>query len=86
MHPDSVVDPLGGCLARWRIGGDDECFVAGSAEMLDDPKHRIADAVDIREERLRDDCNAHTMIVPAATFAKVACGDTTRENLVPVNH
>ena len=79
MHPDSVVDPLGGWLAAGRVGGDDEGFVTGSAEMLDHPKHRIADAVDIREERLCDDCNAHTTIVSAMAVSKVAGRDTTRK-------
>jgi hypothetical protein len=85
MHADSVVNLVGRWLAPRCVGGNDEDFVTGAAEMLDHPKHRVGDAVDIREERLCDDSNAHTKIVPAATFAKVACGDTTHKNLVPVN-
>ena len=76
------MDPLGGWLAAGRVGGDDEGFVTGSAEMLDHPKHRVADAVDIREERLCDDRNAHTKIVSSVAFRKVAARDTTRKNLV----
>jgi hypothetical protein len=85
MHADSVVNTVGRRLALRRVRGDDENFVAGATEMLDHPKHRVGDAVDIREETLCDDCNAHTKIVPATTFTKVACGDTTRKNFVPVN-
>ncbi|MDR7288544.1 hypothetical protein J2S38_001607 [Mycolicibacterium senegalense] len=46
--------------------------------MLDHPKHRVGDAVDIREEGLCNDCNAHTRMVAAAPVAEVASGDTTR--------
>jgi hypothetical protein len=54
------------------------------AEMLDHSKHRVGDAVDIREERLCDDRNAHTKSLPAAADAKVACGDMTRKDSVPL--
>jgi hypothetical protein len=47
--------------------------------MLDHPKHRVGDAVDIREETLCDDRNAHTKRVPAAAVAKVASRNMTRE-------
>ena len=69
-------------LAARCVGCDDEDFVTGAAEMLDHPKHRVGDAVDIREERLCDDCNAHTKIVSAMAVSKVAGRDTTRKNLV----
>ena len=85
MHPDSLVHLVGRRLTPRRVRGNDEGLVTRAAEMLDHPKHRVGDAVDIREERLCDDCNAHTKIVPSATFAKVACGDTTRKDFVPVN-
>jgi hypothetical protein len=85
MDADAIVNLVGGRLAPRRVRGDDENFVTGAAEMLDHPKHRVGNAVDIREERLCDDCNAHTTIVAATTFAKVASGDTTRKDLVPVN-
>jgi hypothetical protein len=52
--------------------------------MLDHPKHRVGDAVDIREEGLCDDCNAHTTTVPSTAVPKVAAGHTTRKNLVPM--
>lgn len=85
MYADAIVDLVGRRLTPRRVRGDDEHFVTGAAEMLDHPKHRVGNAVDIREERLCDDCNAHTKIVAATTFAKVASGDTTRKDLVPVN-
>ena len=47
-------------------------FVTGAAEMLDHPKHRVGDAVDIREEGLCDDRNAHTKSVPSTAVVKVA--------------
>jgi hypothetical protein len=56
--------------------------VTGAAEMLDHPKHRVGDAVDIREERLCDDCNAHATTVPSVLVVKVALGHTTRKLLV----
>jgi hypothetical protein len=84
MHPDAVVNPLGRRLTLRGIWGDDEDFVTGATEMLDHPKHRVRDAVDIREERLCDDRNAHTKIMPATAVRKVACGDTTRK--YPVRH
>jgi hypothetical protein len=71
-------------LSRRRVRGDDHDFVTGAAEMLDHPKHRVGDAVDIREEGLCDDCNAHAKRVPSAADAKVARGHTTRKNLVPM--
>src|SRR6202158_1467435 len=82
MHPDSVVNPLCGWLAARSIGGDNQDFVTGVTEMLDYPKHRVGDAVDIREERLCDDRNAHNQIVPSAADAKVANRDMTREKPV----
>ena len=59
-------------FARGRVGGDDEGFVTGAAQMLEHPDHRVADAVDIREEGLRDDRNAHTTTVSASAVDKVA--------------
>ena len=78
------MNPLGRRLAPRRVRGDDECFVTGAAQMLDHPKHRVGNAVDIREEGLCDDRNAHTKSVPSAAVAKVATGHTTRKNLVPM--
>jgi hypothetical protein len=85
MDADAVVNLLGRRFAPRRVRGDDEDFVTGAAEVLDHPKHRVGDAVDIREETLCDDCNAHTKRVSSTTFAKVACRDTTREKLVLMN-
>lgn len=78
MHPDPVMNAVGRRLAPRRVRGDDEYLVSGAAEMLDHPKHRVGDAVDIREEGLCNDCNAHTWMVAAAPVAEVAAGDTTR--------
>jgi hypothetical protein len=77
------VHPVCRRLAPRRVRGDDEDFVTVMAEMLHHPKHRVGDAVDIREERLCDDRNAHTTMVASATVGKVASGDTTRKVLVP---
>ena len=85
MDSDAVVNLVGGWLTPRAVRGDDEGFVTGMPEMLDHPKHRVGDAVDIREERLCDDCNAHVMRVSSATVVKVAAGHTTRKNLVPMN-
>jgi hypothetical protein len=84
VDADPVVNLVGGRPAAWVVRGDDESLVSRSAEMLDHPKHRVRNAVDIREERLCDDCNAHATTVPSATVAKVATGHTTRKNLVPM--
>src|SRR5215208_7457256 len=54
------------------------------AEMVHHPEHRVGDAVDIRKEGLCDDRNAHTERVASAAVGRVACGDTTREVLVPI--
>ncbi len=78
MHPHPVMNAFGRRLAPWRVRGDDEYLVASAAEMLDHAKHRVGDAVDIREEGLCNDCNAHTRMVAAAPVAEVASGDTTR--------
>src|SRR3954451_4797862 len=84
MDPDAVVHLVGRRLARTAGRGDDEGLVAGAAEMLDHPKHRVVDAVDIREEGLSDDRNAHAKRVPSAAVVKVATRHTTRKNLVPM--
>src|ERR1700730_7977902 len=47
--------------------------------MLEHPDHRVADTVDMREERFCDDGNAHTPTVAALIVAKVADGHTGRE-------
>ena len=83
MHADTLVNPVSRRVAARCVGGDDEDFVTVVAEVLDHPKHRIGDAVDIREEGLCDDRNAHTKIVSSRAVDKVASGDTTRKVLVP---
>ena len=84
MHPDTVIDLIGGRFAVRRVRGDDENFVARTPEVLDHPKHRVGNAVDIREETLCDDRNAHIQRMTSATDSKVAFGYTTREDLVPM--
>ena len=85
MNADTLVDTVGRRLAPRRVRGDDEDFMTVAAEMLDHPKHRVGDAVDIREEGLCDDRNAHTRMVSPTAFGTVASGDTTRKVLVPMN-
>jgi hypothetical protein len=84
VNTHAVVDPIRGRLAARCVGRDHEDFVTVVAEVLDDPKHRVGDAVDIREEGLCDDRNAHAKSVPSSAVAKVATGHTTRKNLVPM--
>jgi hypothetical protein len=83
MDADTVMDPVRRRLPARCIRCDDKGFVAVVAKMLHHPKHRVGDAVDIREETLCDDRNAHTTSVTSGTVDKVACGDTTRKVLVP---
>lgn len=78
MHTDPVMHTFGRRLAARGVRSDDEDLVTGATEMLDHPKHRVGDAVDIREEGLCNDCNAHTWMVSAGPVAEVASGDTTR--------
>jgi hypothetical protein len=84
VNTHAVVDPIRGRLAARCVGRDHEDFVTVVAEVLDDPKHRVGDAVDIREEGLCDDRNAHTEMLSSATVGKVASGDTTRKVLVRI--
>lgn len=82
MNADAFVDPVGRRFAARCVRGDDKNLVTVNAEMLHHPKHRVGDAVDIREERLCDDRNAHTKMVASAAVGKVASGDTARKVLV----
>jgi hypothetical protein len=84
VNTHAVVDPIRGRLAARCVGGDHEDFVTVVAEVLDHPKHRVGDAVDIREEGLCDDRDAHTKMVTSTAVGKVASGDTTRKVLVPM--
>ena len=59
--------------------------MTGASQVLEHPKHRVGDAVDIREEGLCDDRNAHTKMVSRTTVAKVATENTTRKVLVLLN-
>jgi hypothetical protein len=79
MHPNSLVNSICAGLSRWIVGSDDESLVTGSVEMLEHPEHRVADTIDMREERFCDDGNAHTLTVAALIVAKVADGHTGRE-------
>jgi hypothetical protein len=84
VNPDTVVDAVGGRFSSRAVRGDDKDLVTVETEMLHHPQHRVGDAVDIREEGLCDDRNAHTRRVTSAAVGKVASGDTTREVLVPI--
>lgn len=79
MHANPVVDAIRRSHPGRGIGGDDEGFVTGPAQMLEDPEHRVADTIDFRQERFGDDGNAHTTTVSAPAVAKVACEHTSRE-------
>ena len=79
MHPNSLVDAICTGLSGWIVRGDDESLVTGSAEMLQHSDHRVADTVDMREERFCDDGNSHAPTVAALIVAKVADGHTGRE-------
>ena len=82
MDANAIVNTVRRRLTSRCVGGDDNDFMTVVAEVLDHPKHRVGDAVDIREETLCDDRNAHTKRVTSRTVEKVACGDTTRKVLV----
>jgi hypothetical protein len=83
VYPDTIVDAVCGRIAARCVRSDDKDLMTVMAEVLHHPKHRIGDAVDIREERFCDDRNAHIKIVASAAVSKVASGDTTRKVLVP---
>ena len=60
-----------------------EGLVAGPTQMFEHPHHRIADTVDVGQETLGDDRNAHTARVAAGRVGKVATSWTRHENPVP---
>ena len=78
MDTDAVMHSVRGRLSPRSVRGDDDYLMTVMAEVLDHPKHRVGDAVDIREEGLCNDRNAHTRMLAAAPVAQVAPGDTTR--------
>ena len=79
MDSDAVMNSLGAGLTRRVVGCYDESFVARSTQMFKYANHRVADAIDIREERFGDDRNAHIAIVSAAAVDKVSYRHTGRE-------
>ena len=79
MHPDAVVNSLCTGITRRVVGCDNEGFVTGSTQMVENLQHRVADTVDVREERFGDDGNAHTTTVSAQAVDKVAYGHTSCE-------
>src|SRR5882757_10912630 len=83
MNADAIVQTFGGLLAARCVRGDDERLVARATEMLDHPKHRVGNTVDVREETLCDDRNAHNRIVTASTVEEVAYRNTTRKESPP---
>jgi hypothetical protein len=76
VHPDTVVESIGGRFAGRGVRRYDEGFVTGSAQMLEHPDHGVADAVDLREEGLGDNRYAHTITVSAPPVDMVTDGDT----------
>ena len=56
-------------------GRDDQHVVARGAEVLDDPPHRVRDAVDHRQEALRDDRYAHATSLRPPLIRSAAPGD-----------
>ena len=79
MHPDTVVDPVGRGLPGRVVRCDDKGFVAGAAQVLEYSDHRVANAVDVREEGLRDNRYAHNVTVSAAPVDMVTYGHTSCE-------
>ena len=79
MHPDTVVDPIGGRVPGRGVRCDDESFMTGAAQVLEDPDHRVADPVDVREKGLRDNRYAHTITVSASPVDMVTGGHTPHE-------
>jgi hypothetical protein len=85
VHTDTVVDLVGGRFTARGVRRNDQGLMTRATEMLDHPKDRVGNAVDIREEGLCDDCNAHVKTVPSAAVDKVAYRDMSCKNLVPMN-
>jgi hypothetical protein len=50
VHPDPVVDPIGGRLSGRGVGRDDEGFVSGATQVLEYPDHGVANPVDVGEK------------------------------------
>jgi hypothetical protein len=85
VNTDSLMDIVGRRLTPRRVRRNDKGLMTRAAEMLDHPKHRVGNAVDIREEGLCDDCNAHASRVPSAAVGKVSYRDMSYKQLVPMN-
>ena len=79
VYSDTVVDPISRGLARRSVGCDDEGFVTGAAQVLEHPNHRVADAVDVREKRFRDNRYSHTITVSVSLVDMVTYGHTSCE-------
>ena len=79
MDSDAVVNSFRRGFARRVIGCDNKGFVTCSAQMREYPKNRVADTIDVGEEGLGDDRNAHVTIVPAPAVDKVSCRHTGHE-------
>lgn len=50
MYANTVVQAVGPQLTGRVVRGDDEGFVTGVTQVLENPNHRVADTVDLREE------------------------------------
>ncbi|GKU33373.1 hypothetical protein NJB14197_36940 [Mycobacterium montefiorense] len=73
------MNALGGRFAGRGVGSDDQSFVAGSAQMLQHSNYRVTDTVDMWQERLCDDRNAHKTTMSELPVDKVADGHTGRK-------
>jgi hypothetical protein len=76
VHPDTVVESIGGRLSGRAVRRYHEGFVTGAAQMLEHPDHGVADAVDLREKGLGDNRYAHTTTVSAPAVDMVTYGET----------
>ena len=79
MNSDAVVNSFRPGFAGRVIGCDNKGFVTCSAQMLEYPKNRVADTIDLGEEGFGDDRNAHVTTVSEPAVDKVSCGHTGHE-------
>ncbi|SLC93266.1 Uncharacterised protein [Mycobacteroides abscessus subsp. massiliense] len=59
VHGHSGVLGRGGSLSARGVGRDDDGLVPGATKVLQHPQHRVGHSVDVRQERLGDDHDAH---------------------------
>ena len=75
-HRPDPDDPGPAVLGRAGPGGHDQGLVAGASEVLDHLTDGVGDPVDLRQERLGDDRDAHgfTVTRPVEHPVSPACG------------